>query len=304
MKKMASAAAFLLIAGVITACSGQSAPETTAAETAAQTQAETAQESAEETAAEETAEEAAAPEFKSYKSEDGWSVRYNPELIKVQEGDEEVQFVYTGESAGSCFTSISVVPDAQPQEVLGRRTQGLDAETLDNLIREEGYFAGDHWAFFEMTPAPAEDEKDPIHEQWIAAEYNGGVLLADTVVHYTGDDGKDMRMSDALAEVLDSMEFENYEPQVMYEYVPGTYELTETGKGQAEKLAGEDVPVSIALKEDHTGTVDGEEDIPVFWYSWKLVGESSDYSHEYTIEGENLYLQMGEEWVEYQKKAE
>ena len=135
MKKMASAAALLLLTGVISACSGQSAPETTAAETAAQTQAETAQESAEETAAEETAEEAAAPEYKSYKSEDGWSVRYNPELIKVQEGDEEVQFVYTGESAGSCFTSISVVPDAQPQEVLGRRTQGLDAETLRLMLK-------------------------------------------------------------------------------------------------------------------------------------------------------------------------
>ena len=48
MKKMASAAALLLLTGVISACSGQTAPETTAAETAAETQAETAQDGAEE----------------------------------------------------------------------------------------------------------------------------------------------------------------------------------------------------------------------------------------------------------------
>ena len=292
MRKFAAAAALILLAGTITACGGQKTQETTAAETTAAPEA-----SEETTAAEETA-----AAYEIYKSGDGWSVRYNPELIRVNEAEDEVEFVYTGECAGSCLTAVSVVPDAQPQEVLGRQTQELSAEEMENLVREEGYFAGDHWAFFEMTPASEVQGGDNVHEQWIAAEYNGGVLLVDTLVHYSGDDGKDMRMSDTLAEVLDSMEFENYEPQVMYEYVPGTYELTEDGQSAAAESGEEDIPASITLKEDHTGIVSGKEEIPVYWYSWKLVGETSDYEHEYTIEGDSLLLKMGDVWAEYAKK--
>lgn len=294
MRKFAAAAALILLAGTITACGGQKTQESTAAETTA------AVEAAEET--NEAAAEETAAGYETYKSGDGWSVRYNPELIRVNEAEDEVEFVYTGECAGSCLTAVSVVPDAQPQEVLGRQTQELSAEEMENLVREEGYFAGDHWAFFEMTPASEAQGGDNVHEQWIAAEYNGGVLLVDTLVHYSGDDGKDMRMSDTLAEVLDSMEFENYEPQVMYEYVPGTYELTEDGQSAAAESGEEDIPASITLKEDHTGIVSGKEEIPVYWYSWKLVGETSDYEHEYTIEGDSLLLKIGDAWAEYAKK--
>ena len=301
MKIFMAAAAIVLSAAVFSACgSGQPAgntaapaEESTAAEAESQEETEPAEAESPEKPGSAEAEE---PDMETYSSKDGWSVKYRPECIRVEEAEEEVQFVYTGECAGSCLTSVSVIPDRQPQEVLTERTEDLDRETL---LREEGYFAGDHWALFEQTPW--EEGEGAAHEEFIAAEYHGGVLLVDTLVHLSGDEAADMKMSDMLAEVLDSMEFENFGAQTMYDYVPGTYARTETGEEQAAGLKDKDIPVSVVLNPDHTGVVTGETEIPVLWYTWKLVGTDSDFSHEYSIEGDSLYLEMDGEWIEYQK---
>ena len=87
----------------------------------------------------------------------------------------------------------------------------------------------------------------------------------------------------------------DFGPQEMYSYIPGTYAGT-----------GEDNTASVVLNEDHTGTVilpGASEEAPVLWGSVELIARDNSFRYQYDIEGEMLYLQIGEEWIEFEKEA-
>ena len=292
---IAAAGVIILAAG----CGNQGAgkTETTAAATtaAATTAAET---TAAEVKESETAAEVAAPEMKTYKDSKGWQVKYDPSEMELKEEKDGASFVYTGEAKGDNLVKISFTEGKQPQELLYEITETWgDQEKID---RSEGFFPGapENWAYWRVMNA--DKSEDGTARTAIAGEYNGGVLCFEVSSCPTGDEGADMRMSDLLAEVIDSIEYENFEPQTMDSYVPGVYTMNGT-----EEIEGTETPYehSVILYKDHTGMLSLQDDIDILWGSTELTdAASADTSWEYNIEGEKLYLNLDGNWLEFTKQ--
>ncbi|MBQ7535529.1 MAG: hypothetical protein IJT43_07920 [Stomatobaculum sp.] len=278
-----------------TAAATTAAAETKAAETKAE-EMKTAETKAEETKAEETK----AAEDKVYKNSKGWQVRYDPSLIEVKEEKDGATFTYTGEAEGTDKVTISFAEGKQPEELLYELTSSWgDQEKID---RSEGFFPGapENWAFWRVMNA--DTASDGIARTAIAGEYNGGVLYFDVETTPTGDDATDMQVSDVLAEVIDSIEFENFEPQTMYEYVPGTYTQTIT-----EEIEGTDTTYeySVILNKDHSGKICMQDDIDIYWSSIELMDANTPgVAWEYDIEGDNLMLNQDGIWLTFTKQPE
>lgn len=243
-----------------------------------------------------TTDTAATPEVKeeTYKSKDGWTVKYNSALVNVNEGDDGVSFVYTGESAGTNMLTISYIKDKMPQEVLGEVTADWDDE---KTVRTEGYFAGENWAYFRNLIS---EDGSGLNESFIAAEYNDGVILVEGISHTNADsDDEDYTVSDTMANIIDSIDFENYQPQKEFEYVPGVYSQTFT-----EEMGGEDIEVTytVTLNKDHTAVMSIQDEIKGIWSSTDIRIDN-ETSYEYTIEGEKLYVNFDGNWSEFTKEA-
>lgn len=236
---------------------------------------------------------ASAPaEAKTYKSKDGWSVKYDPSLITVNETDDSVSFVYTGESAGTNMVEISYIKGKQPQEVLGEATADWDDE---KTVRTEGYFAGENWAFYRDLIS---EGGSGLSQHFIAAEYNDGVILIEGISHTSANsDDEDYTVSDTMANILDSMEFDNYKPQKQFEYIPGVYSQTYT-----EEMDGENVEVTytVTLNKDHTAIISLQDEIEGIWSSTGIRIDNETF-YEYTIEGDSLYLNINGEWEEFSR---
>ena len=243
----------------------------------------------------EAAEDTGLPKYEEYKNSRGWSVKYDPALITVNEAEDMTSFVYTGESAGTNMLSISYVPDKQPEEVLAELTQGWeDQET----VRSESYFPGtdDKWGYWRNPKDNGTGSG--LSENIFAGEYNGGVLVFDFVTHKAGDDETDMAVSDVLSGIIDSITYDDFEAQTMYDYYPGVYKMTET-----EEIEGEEVTYeySVTLNEDHSGIISMQDDIYVMWGSTMLI--QADNSYEYTIEGDNLMLNLDGNWLTFTREG-
>ncbi|MBR4718828.1 MAG: hypothetical protein IKP31_01155, partial [Lachnospiraceae bacterium] len=108
----------------------------------------------------------------------------------------------------------------------------------------------------------------------------------------------DIPVSDALSAIIDSITYDDFEPQTMYEYYPGVYKMSDT-----EEIEGEEVTYeySVTLNEDHSGVISMQDDIYVMWGSTMLI--QADNSYEYTIEGDNLMLNMDGNWMTFTKEG-
>ena len=227
----------------------------------------------------------------TYTSKDGWSVKYNSTLVNVNESDDGVSFVYTGESAGTNMITISYIKDKLPQEVLGEVTADWDDE---KTVRTEGYFAGENWAFYRDLIS---EGGSGLSQHFIAAEYNDGVILIEEISHTSADE-EDLAVSDTMANILDSMEFDNYKPQKQFEYIPGVYSQTYT-----EEMDGENVEVTytVTLNEDHTAVLSIQDEVEGIWSSTGIRLDNKTF-YEYTVEGEKLYVNFDGEWSEFTKE--
>ncbi len=243
--------------------------------------------SSEQTSQEAEPEEVSAPEYEVYESKDGWSVRYNPDCIAVNEADNFVGFVYTGECAGTNMVSISYTEGKQPQEVLGEITEAWG--NGDEIERFESYCPGtsDKWAYWVVLPS---EGGSGLSETAIASEYNGGVLLFENTAHMSGDDAIDIAVSDQMALIVDSIQYKDFEEQTMLDYVAGTYSQ-EVEDGFKD---------TITLNHDHTGMISFQDDIPVTWSSIELIG--ADFRYEYTIEGDILMVNIDDVWREFTRE--
>lgn len=238
----------------------------------------------------------AAAEDKVYKSSNGWSVKYDPSVITVNEAENFTSFVYIGESAGTNMLAISYIPDKQPEEALSELTDGWgDPEDIN---RSESYFPGtnDKWGYWRTLITNGEGSG--LGENVFAGEYNGGVLMFEFTTHKAENDEIDIPVSDALSAIIDSITYDNFEPQTMYDYYPGVYKMTET-----EEIEGEEVSYeySVTLNEDHSGVISLQDDLYVMWGSTMLI--QADNSYEYTIEGNNLMLNLDGNWLTFTKEG-
>lgn len=231
-----------------------------------------------------------------YESEDGWSVRYNSELVDMEERQNSVRFTYNGSAAAANRIEISYLPNTSTDIVLADRTEDYDREDLE---RSEGYFAGqsDLWSF---NVDEVSDGARWTHG-FTAVEHNGGVLLVERNGSVESDEEQGRLISDTMAAILDTFEFSDHEPQEEYDYIPGRYVLE---KEITEEEAKDYYPSYIVLSQNHKGRLGYPSPTEITWYSRDSILRENylgGVTHYYNIEGERLYLQIGEEWVEYRK---
>jgi hypothetical protein len=278
LKTLLMGVATVTLVAALAACGGNTAETTDAADTTEET---------EEAVVEETAE---AAELAEYTSDDGWTVQYDPANIEVEEGGGAVTFLYLGDPDHSTMATISYEADKMPEEVLGELTADWgDAESIE---RSEGIFPGttDMWGYWRTLSQPAGSEEPS--RTAIAGEYNGGTLLLQNTTYLTGDDAIDTAAADALETVVDSITYENFGPQTMYEYIPGTYTAEQDG-----------ATLSVTLNEDHSGVLSIQDDIDILWGSVELMAADGSFTYEYTLEGDNLYVNYDGEWTEFARQA-
>ena len=144
----------------------------------------------------------------TYMSPDGWNVAYDPQLFEAMEIDEHsAQFVYLGESAGSNVITVSYVEGEDPEKYLDE----LTADWSDDAKKVEGTFPGteDTPGFWRMSPEV--EEGSGLYETLIAGAYKDGVLVLDAVEHKSGDEETDTAVSDAMAEVINTITYRTAE---------------------------------------------------------------------------------------------
>lgn len=279
----------LIAALMATGCAGNSGsnaqPE--AAQSAETVQAETQQETAADAGKEaaEPAQDPAAPQTVKYESGFGWIVSYNSADIQMTEEDA-VYFSYKGEAEGTNQVSVLYYSDRMPDEVLGA-VMSVNGEMPEHT-RSEGYFAGrtDVWSLrTSMESAHFPNAAD----DFIAVERNGGTLLIQITTTKQADEATGIKVSDALAAVVDSFELIDQQPQTYSQYVPGKYTASAEDGIEGE----ESTEYYVQFNEDHTGVIHMQDDVSVIWYSRDgivLNAETGEQIYEYDVEGDSLYL--------------
>ena len=90
----------------------------------------------------------------------------------------------------------------------------------------------------------------------------------------------------------------------MYDYVPGKYV-------SADAQDDPKAPVELQLSENHQGKLilreegKDEQEVSLIWGSTQLTSvDDPGVFWEYTVEGDSLYVNLSEEWVELVKIKE
>ena len=239
-----------------------------------------------------------------YESERGWQVHYSPEYVTVEDHGDDVLFRYMGEAVGENYVEIKYIPDRMPREVLDEE---LDGAEEDSVTRDQGYIVEDQWSYTADVES-SEDDRD-VTTSLQAAEYNGGVLLTKLVIGMTDENILEGYMGDILWQILDTLTFNQPEPQTEFAAVPGTYKLAaadgkDTSGKTGEKGAEGGIVDTIILHDEHSGTFGLEDGVPLVWGSKYLVEKNGAYYYEYTLEGDKLTVRMDDQTVEYQRQPQ
>ena len=289
-KKTIICAMATLMAFSFAACGkndGNSEATTVEITTEAKTEAET----------EEATTEDASGKEEEYKSEDGWSVKYNSSTIKVNEIENGASFVYSGESAGSDLISFEYLKGKNSKDTIKEKVAGNE-QALNNI--QEDYFNNDKDIWYYKTNVSEEGEGSGLSTDYISIEYNGGTLYIQIDTHKESDDEKGMAVSDAISGIIDSLEFDDFQPQKELSYVPGLYkrEYKDTVDGKETKIEE-----SVNLNSDHTGVLTFQDKIDVTWTSTKLIENQSGNAYDYSINGTIIKVNLGGKWVEFDKSG-
>ncbi len=138
-----------------------------------------------------------------YTDANGWRVRYDPDLFEVSKDGTSVNFVYTGESAGTNMITAYYTVENDAKTTI----DNLAKEWGENATTTEGIFPGTEDAPGYWAVLPPAEEGSGIHMTAIARDYMDGALVFEMTGHVCGDDEIDIPVSDALAGVIDSLEF-------------------------------------------------------------------------------------------------
>ncbi|WP_028234928.1 hypothetical protein [Pseudobutyrivibrio sp. MD2005] len=142
-----------------------------------------------------------------YTDANGWSVHYNPELIQVNEGGPITTFVFTGESAGTNMITVTYTVDDNAEGII----KTLGEPYGDAVTYSEGTFPGtedvkSYW----VQSAPSTDGSG-LYMTAVARDYMDGALVFEFTEHMGEDEEQNYLVSDTLAEIIDSIEFLDYE---------------------------------------------------------------------------------------------
>ena len=230
------------------------------------------------------------PEGKLYDgfvSRDGWFVTYSPKEYDAWDVGDGVLFERSDNYfAGPAALAVCYYPGKMPKEVLYEKA-GYDQEAYANV--KEGYFDGvrqDMWSF------TAKVDNDTERATHVVTEFNGGTLLVSLFLESLDVNYDEDHVEEAFQEFLHAIDFEDFQPQTQFSFVPGEYQAKD-GDGK-----------NVTLYDNHTGVMDLDGKQQSFtWTSTDFVFDD-DEKFMYTIEGEYLYVDLSgdsSKMTEYEK---
>ncbi|SHI95335.1 hypothetical protein [Pseudobutyrivibrio xylanivorans] len=143
------------------------------------------------------------PEYKTYESKEGWTVQYNTEVFQVEEGNDFVGFDYTGDCSGRCMVTVSTLTGMTQEEARDEMVNmwGEKATTYEGHFSVDEKFA--YWVCMESEVG----EGLGLYDTAIIVEHNGNTILFECVEYMGIDEEVDMMVSDELAMIIDSVQF-------------------------------------------------------------------------------------------------
>ncbi len=231
-----------------------------------------------------------------YSNINGWSVAYDDSLFDVAENGDDVSFEYKNGNE-TATVNIRNEVNVQPEELLTNVTENWGHN--DNINKNEGFFPGttDKWGYWRTLTGDHTGEG--CNRTAIAGEYNDGVLLFD-VTEYT-DDIKDGITIDDVSDLVNSITYESFEDQTIYDYYAGTYVAEYTDEIEGENIT---TTYSVTLNEDHTGTLSFQDDVDIIWGTSTIWYDDYSSSMEFTIEGDSLYINdANNEWISFEREG-
>ncbi len=141
-----------------------------------------------------------------YDDANGWSVKYDPTKFDVITENGVTLFTYTGESAGANVIMASYNVDMTVEEKVEelKKSYGETATSFDGIFPGTEDVTG-YWV------NAGSDEGSGLYQTAILREYMDGYLLFEITSHMSGDEEMDTEVSDNIANVIDSITFENFE---------------------------------------------------------------------------------------------
>ncbi len=138
-----------------------------------------------------------------YEDPNGWSVKYDPDVISLTAGGPVSTFVYTGECAGTNMLSTLYAVGMTGKEA----AEDYAKNWGETAIVHEGIFPGTEDVPGYWVILPPAEEGSGYTSTAIIRDYMDGYLAFEFTNHNSGDDAIDIPASDALAAIVDSLEF-------------------------------------------------------------------------------------------------
>ena len=141
-----------------------------------------------------------------YDSPYNWRVRYNPDVIEINQNGPVTTFVYTGDCAGTCMiTATYNLEDAETAIKAIGDSWGTDTKYSESI------FPGteDVTCYNAMMPV-TEETGSGLYMSALWRDMMDGSITFEFTVHNSGDDAIDIPVSDALSAIIDSIEFVQY----------------------------------------------------------------------------------------------
>lgn len=139
-----------------------------------------------------------------YHDANGWSVKYDPEVITVNAGGPMTTFVYTAESAGTNMITATYTVDKNAEDSIKELGKALG----DKAIYTEGVFPGTEDVKGYWVVLNPEEGGSGGYMTAIARDYMEGTLIFEIDGHFGEDEENNMLVSDTLAGIIDSLTFE------------------------------------------------------------------------------------------------
>ncbi len=143
--------------------------------------------------------------FATYANSDGWSVQYDSNLVEVTESDDTVAFVYTADCPGTCMMTVSKSDASTAAEARDAIAESWG--NGDNLIKSESPLMDTgkdgYWLI-----QPLEEGGSGLTETVITTTHDNQVFVFDLTTHVGDDEAMNMQISDTMAMIIDSLQFE------------------------------------------------------------------------------------------------
>lgn len=140
-----------------------------------------------------------------YRDANGWSIKYDPNCFDITQDGPMVSIVYTGECAGTNMVLVTYDVEHNGKAARDERVQswGEKATSQDSIFPGTEDVTG-YWAML-----PPEEDGSGIYMTSVSRDYMDGSLTFELTGHNSGDEMADMEVSDRMAMIIDSLQFDS-----------------------------------------------------------------------------------------------